>query len=174
MLSSWISQAHIQTVNKMLRETISILEADEDIDHIFLKQHTPVFPNGGHSGDDMWYSGNNDIRPYIAGKPVEKGIIERRDEYLDILINESTKVVAVLTGDEHNYSWLKLTDEVHIYPEDYKHEKLNVSRSIYQINNGASGAPYYGQEILPWSDFKWSFSVENALCLFYIEGDKIL
>ena len=156
-----------------LRKTIQELESNPAIDHIFLTQHTPLFPNGGHSGDDMWYSGNNEKRPYIAGRPVEKGIIERRDEYLDILINKSKKVVAVLTGDEHNYNRLQLTREVPIYPENYPHKKLNVSRPIYQINNGASGAPYYGQEKLPWSAFTKAFSVENAVCLFYIEGKKI-
>ena len=158
---------------KWLREVISEFEKDTDIDHVFVTQHTPIFPNGGHSEDDMWYSGDNSKRPYIDGEPVEKGIIERRDEYLDILINESEKVVAVLTGDEHNYNWLKLTPEVPIYPEDYSPDKLEISRPIYQINNGAAGAPYYGQEILPWSDYTRSFSVENALCLFYVEGDSI-
>ena len=156
-----------------LRKTVTKLEQDPGIDHVFVTRHTPVFPNGGHAKDDMWYHGNNDTRPYIAGIPVDKGIIERRDEYLDILINQSTKVIAILTGDEHNYNWLKLTPEVPIYPENYPHKKLNISRPIYQINNGAAGAPYYGQEILPWSDFTQSFSVENALCLFYVDGKKI-
>lgn len=156
-----------------LKEVIDKLERDADIDHIFVTQHTPVFPNGGHSQDDMWYGGNNQKRTYVAGKPVKKGIIERRDEYLDILINQSTKVVAVLTGDEHNYNWLKLTGEVPIYPQDYPFEKLKISRPIYQINNGASGAPYYAQERLPWSDHTKSFSVENAVCLFYVEGRKV-
>ncbi len=156
-----------------LKETIQILEDDSDIDHVFVTQHTPAFPNGGHSRDDMWYSGNNDPRPYIAGKPVEKGIIERRDEYLDILVNQSTKVVAILTGDEHNYNWMKLTNEVPIYPENYPYKELNFRRAIYQINNGASGAPYYAQERLPWSAFTRSFSVENALCLIYVDGKSI-
>ena len=156
-----------------LRKTIKELEQNKAIDHIFLTQHTPVFPNGGHSGDDMWYHGNNVKRTYIAGKPVAKGIIERRDEYLDILINQSKKVVAVLTGDEHNYNRLRLTREVPIYPENYPHKKLNVSRAIYQINNGASGAPYYAQEKLPWSAFTKAFSVENAVCFFYIHGKSI-
>lgn len=158
---------------KWLRETIAKLEKDRDIDHIFVTQHTPAFPNGGHSRDDMWYSGDNSKRPFIAGKPVDKGIIERRDEYLDILINESTKVVGMLTGDEHNYNWLKLTSDMPIYPENYPHKKLNVTRPIYQINNGAAGAPYYGQEVLPWSSHTQSFSVENALCLFYVDGKNI-
>ncbi len=156
-----------------LQGTIKTLEKDKSIDHIFVTQHTPVFPNGGHSGDDMWYYGNNQKRSVIAGKPVEKGIIERRDEYLDILINQSTKVVAILTGDEHNYNHLKLTSEVPIYPENYPYPKLRVSRPVYQINNGAAGAPYYAQEVLPWSAHTKSFSVENALCLFYVNGKKI-
>lgn len=156
-----------------LRKIITELEQNKSIDHIFVTQHTPIFPNGGHSGDDMWYSGNNEKRPYIAGKPVQKGILERRDEFLDILINQGKKVVAVLTGDEHNYNRLQLTNEVPIYPANYPHKKLNVSRSIFQINNGASGAPYYGQEKLPWSTFTKAFSVENAVCLFYVDGKRI-
>ncbi len=156
-----------------LQKTISKFEADTTVDHIFVTQHTPVFPNGGHSRDDMWYNGNNKMRPIIAGKSVNKGIIERRDEYLNILINQSSKVLAVLTGDEHNYNRLKITGEVPIYPEDYPHKKLNISRPIYQINNGASGAPYYAQERLPWSKFTEAFSVENAVCLFYVDGKKV-
>jgi 3',5'-cyclic AMP phosphodiesterase CpdA len=156
-----------------LEDVIQQLEADVHIDHVFVTQHTPVFPNGGHSRDDMWYSGNNAKRPFIAGKPVDKGILERRDEYLDILINKSTKVVAILTGDEHNYNWLKITSDMPKYPDDYPFEKLTVSRPIYQINNGACGAPYYAQEKLPWSDHVQSFSVENAVCLFHVNGKSI-
>nr|WP_299342667.1 hypothetical protein [Allomuricauda sp.] len=156
-----------------LEKTITSLEDDVTIDHIFVTQHTPAFPNGGHSRDDMWYSGNNEKRPFVAGKGVQKGILERRDQYLDILINKSKKVLAILTGDEHNYNRLKLTKEVTIYPEDYPHEKLNVSRPIYQINNGAAGAPYYAQEVLPWSEHTKAFSVENAVCLFYVDGPTV-
>ncbi|MEM8845619.1 MAG: hypothetical protein AAGD17_00825 [Bacteroidota bacterium] len=158
---------------KWLEETILSLEEDAAIDHIFVTQHTPAFPNGGHSRDDMWYSGNNEKRPFVDGKPLKYGIIERRDQYLNILINKSKKVLAILTGDEHNYNRLKLTDEVTIYPEDYPHEKLNVSRPIYQINNGAAGAPYYAQEVLPWSEHTKAFSVENAVCLFYVDGASV-
>ena len=156
-----------------LKNTIAELEKDQNIDHIFVTQHTPAFPNGGHSRDDMWYKGNNEKRPYINGKPVDKGIIERRDEYLDILINQSSKVVAILTGDEHNYNRIKITSDTPIYPENYNHPKLKISRPIYQINNGACGAPYYAQEELPWSAYTKAFSVENALCLFYVDGDNI-
>ncbi len=156
-----------------LEKTILNLEKDADIDHIFVTIHTPAFPNGGHAHDDMWYNGNNDVRPYIAGKPVEKGIIERRDEILDLLINQSRKTVALLCGDEHNYSRTKITNETTIYPDDYPHEKLNVSRTFWQLTNGAAGAPYYAQQQLPWSDHVEKFSTQFALIFFHVEGETI-
>jgi 3',5'-cyclic AMP phosphodiesterase CpdA len=156
-----------------LKNTLLKLDSDPDIDHIMVTIHTPAFPNGGHSGDDMWYNGNNKIRPYIAGKPVKKGIIERRDEFLDLLVNKSDKVVAVLTGDEHNYCRMKLTDETAIYPENWNEKKIKISRPLWHITNGSSGAPYYGQEKMPWSSSVEKFSTQYALMLFRIDGKKI-
>ena len=159
---------------KWLKNTIAKLENNEDIDHIFVTQHTPAFPNGGHVGDDMWYRGNNKKRPYVAGKPVEKGIIERRDEYLDILINQSSKVVAILTGDEHNYCRTELGPETPIYPDGYPDEKkIQLSRTIQQINNGAAGAPYYAQEETPWSANVSGFTTQNALVIIDVHGPSL-
>ena len=156
-----------------LDQTVATLEADQNIDHVFLTQHTPCFPNGGHVRDDMWYSGNNQIRPYVAGKAVRKGIIERRDEILDIIVNKSSKVRAILTGDEHNYNRLKLTPETQIYPENYFFPKIELSRTIYQINNGAAGAPYYAQEQTPWTPYVSNFTTQNALVFFHVRGKSI-
>jgi hypothetical protein len=156
-----------------LEDVLNTLEMDENIDHVFVTQHTPAFPNGGHVADDMWYNGSNDYRPYVNGKPVEKGIIQRRDEYLDILINRSTKVAAILTGDEHNYNRMQLTSELNIYPETWFLPKLVVTRPIWQINNGAAGAPYYSQEQTPWSDAVVGFTTQNAVCIFHVEGKTI-
>ena len=113
------------------------------------------------------------VQALYQKKTSSQGIIERRDEYLDILINKSTKVLAILTGDEHNYNWLKIVNDMPRYPEKYPHKKLKIKRPIYQINNGASGAPYYAQEKLPWSAHTQSFSIENAVCLIYIDGNKV-
>jgi len=121
----------------------------------------------------MWYDGNNDIRPWIAGKPAAKGIIERRDQLLDLAVNKSKKVVALLTGDEHNYCKTELGPETVIYPEGYKGKKIKLSRTIYQINNGAAGAPYYAQAEVPWTPFTTGFSTQNALCLFYVDGKHL-
>jgi hypothetical protein len=156
-----------------LNETVMMLEEDPNIDHIFVTLHTPAFPNGGHAKDDMWWDGNNEIRPFVSGKPVEKGIIERRDEFLDILVNKSTKALAILCGDEHNYSRISIEEGVPIYPTQWPYEKIELNRPIWQLTNGSAGAPYYSQEDLPWSDYVEIFSTQYALILFYIDGDKV-
>lgn len=157
-----------------LEETIKKLEEDKNIDHVFVTLHTPAFPNGGHSDDDMWYAGDNSYRPYIAGKAVDKGIIERRDEFLDLLINNSSKVVAILAGDEHNYSRMKITRDTKIYPDDWQRERIEISRPIWHITNGSAGAPYYGQEILPWTPWVEKFSTQYAVCFLEIDGREVI
>ncbi len=154
-------------------ETISKLENDPTIDHIFITEHTPFFPNGGHVSDDMWYNGNNTPRSWVAGKGLEKGIIERRDQLLDLFVNKSKKVIAILTGDEHNYAKTEIGPETNIYPENYKPEKIKLNRTIYQINNGAAGAPYYAQEKTPWSEKATGFTTQNALVLFHVNAKTI-
>ena len=160
---------------KWLGKTLKKLEKDATIDHIFVTQHTPAFPDGGHVKDDMWYGGDNTPRPTIAGTPVNLGIIERRDEYLQLLINQSTKVVAILTGDEHNYNKVKITPEVNLYPADYPKEKQFArKRTIWQINNGSAGAPYYAQDKnTPWTNAVSGFTTQNALVFFKIDGKKV-
>jgi hypothetical protein len=157
-----------------LKETVAMFEADSRIDHVFVTQHTPCFPNGGHVHDDMWYNGQNSWRPFVGKTPMKKGIIERRDQYLDILVNESEKVLGILTGDEHNFALTTISPDMKTYPEvGYFGPKLERKRTIYQVNNGAAGAPYYSQEQTPWSDHVSGFTTQNALVLFYVEGDSV-
>jgi len=157
-----------------LKKTLAELEKDENIDFVFITQHTPAFPNGGHVQDSMWYGGSNEPRPYVAGKPVAKGIIERRDEYLKILL-EHAKVVAMLTGDEHNYSRLLLKNGVKIYAEDkyLPEHPLQITRPIWQINNGAAGAPYYARESTFWYDHLKGFTTQSAVVFFHIHGRSL-
>ncbi len=158
---------------KWFEEVIKQFENDKNIDHIFVTIHTPAFPNGGHVDSDMWYNGSNDIRPFIAGKPTDRGIIERRDDLLDIMINRSKKTVALLCGDEHNYSRLLLNSQTNIYPENWNKSRISISRPFWQITNGSAGAPYYSQEIVPWSNDVKFFSNQYALCLFDINKKKV-
>ncbi len=156
-----------------LEETLAKLEDDRDIQHVFVTQHTPAFPNGGHVEDDMWYNGDNSHRPYVNGVALEKGIIERRDEYLDLLINQSSKVRAILTGDEHNYARTEVGPGMAMYPEEWPGEVLEFRRTIWQINNGAAGAPYYAQQQTPWTDRVQGFTTQNALVLVKVKGEQI-
>lgn len=158
---------------KWLEETILEFENDENIDHVFVTQHTPAFPNGGHVGDAMWYNGNNELRTIIAGNKMKRGVIEQRDLYLDIIINRSSKVAAIFTGDEHNYCKTFINKDMEMYPKDWKLPKLELKRSVYQINNGACGAPYYAQEETPWSKYTSGFSTQNALVLVDVDAEHI-
>lgn len=156
-----------------VRKVLESLEADDRIDHIFITSHTPIFPNGGHVKDDMWYNGSNEPRPTVAGRPVKAGIIERRDQLLDLLMNHSTKVRAALTGDEHNYSLLRIDESVPIYPAGWEGERLSNFRPIWQINNGAAGAPYYGREETPWAEYVRAFSTQNAVVFIHVDGSRL-
>jgi hypothetical protein len=120
----------------------------------------------------MYYNGNNEPRATIAGKPVAKGIIERRDELIE-LIQRHSKVLAVLTGDEHNYNCLRLDATVPLYPDGWEKPRVRVRRPFFQINNGAAGAPYYAQEQTPWSAFVKGFSTQHALCLLHVAGQRV-
>ena len=155
-----------------MKVTLRELDEDPDIDHIFVTIHTPFFPNGGHLTDDMWYEENNEIRPVVAGKPVAKGIIERRDELLDIIVNQTKKTKAILTGDEHNYARTRLNSKTKIY-KSYSGPKISLNREIWQINNGAAGAPYYAQEKTPWTKSVSGFTTQNALVFFHVDGENI-
>lgn len=158
---------------KWLQKTLRKLEKNKNIDHVFITIHTPFFPNGGHVKDDMWYNGSNQPRVVVNGVANQKGIIERRDQLLDLIVNKSKKTVAIMSGDEHNYNLLTITDEMQRYPENYPHKKLKLDRTFYQINNGAAGAPYYAQEETPWSANVSNFSTQNAIVLIDVNGTKI-
>ena len=158
---------------KWLKSTLKHFEKNKDIDHIFVTHHSPVFSNSGHIYNSMWWLGDNSKRPYIAGKPLEKGIIEKRDEYLDILMNYSSKVIAVLMSDDHNFNRMKLTSDTPIYPDDYDKPKLNKYRPITFITNGAAGAPYYGQMDVPWTDHVDKFIAQYAVLFIHVDGKKV-
>ncbi len=158
---------------KWLKKTLAKLQNDNRIDHIFVTLHTPAFPNAGHGGDDMWYGGNNQIRPWVAGKPVEKGIIERRDQFLNLLINKNPKVLALLCGDEHNYTRMLINDSTPRYPKGYNKPEVKLSRGLWQITNGSAGAPYYGLQKMPWTGFVKKYTTQHALMLFDVAGKKV-
>jgi len=87
-----------------LKTTLTTLQADPNIDHVFVTHHTPVFQNSGHVNhyNSMWMKGENRT-PVIEGTPplrfIEegKGSIDRRDEILRTLLAHP-KVKTILVG----------------------------------------------------------------------------
>ena len=158
---------------KWLKETMEKLEADKSIDHIFVNIHGAVFPNGDHLADAMWWNGDNTNRAYVAGKPLSKGTIERRDELLDICVNKSKKFLSFISGDEHNFSFLEVTPATPIYTAAYTGTKIKLNRSFYNINNGAGGSAPYGMLPSPWSSkFKY-FTPPPVVALITVDGNTV-
>ncbi|GAH39437.1 unnamed protein product, partial [marine sediment metagenome] len=118
----------------------------------------PVFPNGGHIDDAMWYEGDNTVRAYTYNaktkelQPEKKGIIEVRNELIRA-ISHCKKVAAVLGADEHSYSKVLIDKNVPV--GNMKKDDKN--------NNGKLGDE--GEEYSCLSDLKyptWYFSAGDA------------
>ncbi len=136
-------------------------ENNPAVKYIILFAQEPVFPNGGHVKDCMWYYGDNSVRGSQyhpeSGKIVleKKGIIEVRNELVR-MIDNNKKVAAVLGSDEHAYHKILIDKTV---PVGKPGEKENYSplsdlkHSTWYIVSGGAGAPYYSEEPTPWNRF---------------------
>ncbi|MBS3806202.1 MAG: metallophosphoesterase family protein [Bacteroidales bacterium] len=159
-------------------------DQDPSVKAILMFAQEPVFPNGGHVGDAMWYGGNNNIRAYTdhGGRliPEEDGIIEVRNK-LWRAVSRSKKVAAVLTSDEHGYHRTLIDNDtpVGIMDDDTdgdgRLEKVSPNRSFvyptWHITSGGGGAPYYAQEQAPWSDDVALYSSQfNYTLIRFIDG----
>jgi 3',5'-cyclic AMP phosphodiesterase CpdA len=153
-----------------IKEELKKADADDYIKYIILVAQEPIFPNGGHISDAMWYKGNNNIKAYtyrngrLEGET--KGIIDVRNEFVEA-VTSSKKVAAVLTSDEHAYHKMLLTKNVPIGnpSKDDKNgngiiceqnetcSPLNIEYSTWFITSGGAGAPYYSEESTPWNTY---------------------
>jgi hypothetical protein len=159
---------------KWLEEQVQKFEKDPKIDHVFINMHSAMFPNGDHADAGMWYSGNNAKRPNVMGLPSDKGIIERRDQIIDVAINHSKKVIGFLAGSEHNFSLLEVTPELNIYPDGYTPAKLKLKRKFFFVQSGGGGTyPYSLMNNNPWVDKFQFFSVMNSIAIMHINGPSV-
>ena len=155
-------------------------EADPSVRYVFLIAQEPIFPNGGHLEDSMWYSGDNDVRArvYTDGKLVseKEGMIEVRNRFVT-MVSGSRKVAAVLGADEHAYHRLLVTKDVPvgIVEKDDKDNNGKIERakketcstlpglkfSTWFLVSGGGGAPFYAEEDTPWNSY-WTRKADPA------------
>jgi hypothetical protein len=158
---------------KWLRDGVAAADADPAIKHLFFVAQEPPFPNGGHTSDCMWYKGgdtNRDGRVDAA----DIDIVGNRNTMWEI-IAASPKSVAFITGDEHAYSRLEVTDETPVGP---KHKldgtPAKFAHRIWQVTSGGAGAPWYDKELhLPWSGSLKAHSTQPHYAYFTIDGNRV-
>jgi len=158
---------------KWLDKTMQQLEKNPAIDHIMVNLHSAVFPNGDHANGAMWFNGNNAERAKVAGVKVAKGILERRDEILDICVNKSNKFLAFLSGDEHNFAFLQITPDFPMYPDGYTLPKLKLRRPFFHINNGGGGSASYAMLPTPWTGKFKFFTEPPVVAIVTVNGKRV-
>jgi hypothetical protein len=164
-----------------IKQELKKADKDKTVKYVVLFAQEPVFPNGGHIEDAMWYNGDNNVRAYVYDaktkklKPEKKGIIEVRNELISA-ISQCSKVAAVLGADEHSYSKVLIDKNVPI--GDPKNDDRNNNGKIgdegeeyspladlkyptWYFSAGDAGAPYYAEEKTPWNGY-WKAKPDNG------------
>lgn len=148
-----------------LKNELDAAQKDIGVDWIFIILHEPPFPNGGHVKDAMYWGtpGEGETGGY-NDKDVPMGdVLDMRNRFWKVVSSKS-KVLAVLCGDEHNYSRTLIDSTVH---EDFRFP-------VWQIISGGCGAPYYVQDkSVPWVDNVKAFTIDKHFCLFSVEGKQV-
>jgi hypothetical protein len=163
-LEGYVMRGQLNWLVKVLDEA----EKSETLRHVFVLVHEPVFPVDGHTEDAMWYNG---------GAP-EKGhdrsyVVRRRDEIWQTLVAHP-KVVAVICGDEHNYSRQLITPETPVYKDGKANPSFN--RPLYHIITGGAGAPLYptGNVPVPWRSAIQKTAMTHHYLLFTVSPAQIV
>lgn len=165
----YVMEDQLQWIQKELEAG----EKDPTVRYIIVFAQEPVFPNGGHIQDTMWYYGNNNVKAYTYDaasgevKGEEEGIIEVRNR-LVTMVSKNKKVVAVLGSDEHSYHKVLIDKNVPIgVPAlDDKDDSNKVCQKggscspleglkypTWYLVSGGAGAPYYSEGTTPWNTY---------------------
>ena len=143
-----------------LKQVLSQAANDPRVEHIFLFAHEPMFPNGPHIKDGMWYYGGDPAR---NGGVDRRYVVERRDELWAAFVATGKAVFAAF-GDEHNYCRTLITPRIN----------PRFERPAWEIISGGAGAPFYDQvKDLPWTSGARAFSAQAHYCLVEVEGSKV-
>ena len=150
---------------KWLERDLQAAQNDEDIDWIFIYLHEPAFPNGGHLRDAMYWGtpGRGELGGYNDTDVPLGDVIDMRNRFWKVVAKYG-KVIAVLCGDEHNYSRTRIDSSIH---PDYLWP-------VWQIVSGGCGGPYYVQDkSVPWVKKVESFAPSKHYCFFTVDGDRV-
>lgn len=170
-----------------IKQQLKQAEKDDSVKFIFLYAQEPVFPAGGHVNDAMWWLGDNKVRAYTKKrngklKAEALGIIEARNEFWKHISKTSSKVAAVLSGDEHGYHRIRIDHKtpVGVYPGDDldgdgKLDQYSANPAFkyptWHITAGNAGAPWYAREETPW-DVE-VFSSQAGFTMFEAKGGRV-
>jgi hypothetical protein len=162
-----------------LQRELERAEGDPTVHHVLLCMHEPVFPNGAHLDDAMWYLGDNRVRGFSVDsasgelRPAGPGLIEVRNDLVRMAARMG-KVAAILTSDEHSYSRILITPETPAGDparDDRDGDgKLDaggysvipgLSRPVWCVISGGGGAPNYAEEESPWNSW-WKAHPESC------------
>ncbi|MEN8153263.1 MAG: metallophosphoesterase family protein [Acidobacteriota bacterium] len=164
LVEGYIMEDQMQWIEKELKDG----EEDSRVKFIILFAQEPVFPNGGHLKDSMWYFGDNSIRGSSydekSGKviPEKEGIIEVRNRFVR-MVASNRKIAAVLGSDEHGYHKVLIDNSVPIGKSEEKKDfspLKDLKYPTWYIVSGGAGAPYYSEEPTPWNKF-WKKNIER-------------
>jgi Purple acid Phosphatase, N-terminal domain/Calcineurin-like phosphoesterase len=188
----YIMEDQLQWIEEKLKKA----EKAPTVKYVILYAQEPPFPCGGHIMDAMWYKGDNNIRAYTKDrtdnevKPEKMGIIEVRNRLWKAVANCS-KVAAVLSGDEHAYHRVLISDRTPVgipgkddpngdgqlencFPDGAKcSSNPDFRYPTWQIVVGTAGAPYYAIENTPWKSDVAFYSSQSGYSLFNVDNDTI-
>jgi len=144
-----------------LKRIFARAASDPNVEHLFLFAQEPMFPNGGHVQDGMWYNGGDPAKNNGIDR---RYVVKRRDEIWQAFA-ATGKGVSGNFGDEHNYNRTLITSDIN---PDYSHP-------VWQIISGGAGAPFYAQnKNVPWAPFVEAFSTQMNYYLIRVDGRRIL
>ncbi len=149
-----------------LKGVLDDAASNRRIRHVFLFAQEPIFPNGGHLSDAMWYNGG---APSPTGW--DRSYVIRQRNRLWSMIASNPKCIAFLAGDEHNYSRTLITAETPVNPDGSADKAFEFP--VWHLTSGGCGAPYYAQQETPWTRDVFKFSAQQQYLLIHVDGDRV-
>ena len=153
---------------RWLESELKLAEEDSTVRYTVLFAHEPVFPNGKHLADAMWYNGDNRSRAhvFIDGQVVaeSQGILEVRNR-LARVVSAAAKVACVINSDEHAYYRTLIDKQVPVGDEsDLREDRVGgpggkvsplsgLTHPKWYVVSGGGGAPYSAEKTSPWNQY---------------------